>query len=150
MGNIGRTLNALARCDALIATIWLGLVAKRAALLAFAALFAIFFLVMANAAGFIGLSTLVEPLWAAIGVAGADLAIALLLLLMMARVRPGRDFAVALELHSSVLAQLAAAAGNSTAQLAALLGNPLDRASRGLFMALASALINRVRPKKAG
>jgi hypothetical protein len=147
--SFSRATSALIRADSLIAMIWFNVAAKRAALLALAVLAAIFALAMLNAGGFIGLAPLIGQLWAVIAVAGADIAISLCLLMLMTRVRPGRDLDLALELHAGAVEQLAGAAGSPLSQFTTIVRNPLDSAGRGFLVQLGIMLIKMLWPKKA-
>ncbi len=122
MEKLTRSLRALARADALIATIWLTVAAKRGALLGLAALVAALGFGMLDAAGYFALEPPIGPLWAAMSVAGADFLIAVILLVAASTVRPGRDLDLALELRDNAFEQIAASAAN-----------PVDLAGRALL-----------------
>jgi hypothetical protein len=133
MEKLTRSLRALARADTLIATIWLTVAAKRGALLALAALIAALGFGMLNAAGYFAIEPHIGPIWAAVVVAAVDFLIAVVLLVVAAYVRPGRDLDLALELRDNAFEQIAAVAANP-ADIAtqALLGPLMGIVSRQL------------------
>ncbi len=134
MEKLSRGLKALARADTLIVTIWLAVAARRAVLLALAALIAALGFGMLDAAGYLALEPRLGALGAAACVAGADFVIAAILLFAALAVRPGRDLELALELRD-----------NATEQLAAMAANPVDLAGRAMLGPLTGLILRSLR-----
>jgi hypothetical protein len=101
-----RDLQVLRKADMLIGKIWLNLLARRLGLFVFAALIGVFGLGMANVAGYNGLQNSLGTVWAAGMVALIDFAIALIVLLLAVRSRPGPEIDLALEVRKTALDQL--------------------------------------------
>lgn len=134
MERLSRGARAFARAETLIATIWFTVAAKRAALLALAALVAALGVAMLDAAGYLALEPRVGPAWAALCVAGGDFAIAAILAFAASRVRPGRDLDLALELRSQAVEQFGG-----------LAANPIHLVGRALIGPLAGLLLQLLR-----
>jgi hypothetical protein len=137
MDKLTRALRALFHADTLIATIWLRVVGRQAALFVIAGLTAIFGLGLLNVAGYLAIAPIISPIWAALGMAGADLLIAALVLSIAVRAKPGRDLGLALELRD-----------NAIENLSMLARNPLALAGNALVVPLLTGLVKGLRPKK--
>jgi hypothetical protein len=120
MDNLVRHLRILWRADSIIADIYLRLLVTRSGLISFAGLIAVFGLLMLNVAGYLALEQLWGRIWAAIAVASIDFAISLLLVVMAARSKPGRELDLALEVRGIALRGLENEVSSLQAELVAL------------------------------
>src|SRR5208283_5687081 len=98
-----RDLHLLQKADSLIGRIWLGVLARRFGLFAFAGLIAVFGLGMANVAGFYALQVSAGPIWGAAIVAFVDLVIAAIVLLVAANARPGPEIDLAFDVRKMAI-----------------------------------------------
>src|SRR5579872_1538295 len=114
-------LQVLRKADVLIAKIWLHLLARRSGLIAFAGLISMFGLGMANLAGFYALQTPVGPVWAATIVAAVDLVIAVIVLLVAGKSRPGADLDLAMDVRRMAIESIQADAGDLKLTMDAML-----------------------------
>ena len=156
-----RDLQVLRKADMLIGKIWLNVLARRLGLFVFAALIGVFGLGMANVAGYNGLQNSLGTVWAAGMVALIDFAIALIVLLLAVRSRPGPEIDLALELRKTALDQLHEDARdlkltieamgqeirNVKQNVAALVHNPLDVAAEKLLVPAALSMLRGLRSK---
>lgn len=164
MDNVIRNLQVLWRADTIIADIHLRMLLTKSGLRAFAALIAAFGLLMLNVTAFFALEQYWGRVWAAAAVSGADLLVALILVLIAARARPGRELDLALEVRRSALDALEAEArvvqqelsgmrdeiGKIRTTVTQFINNPLDAALSSLVVPLAGALVRTLRrPDKA-
>ncbi len=94
-----RDLQLLRKADSLIGKIWVGVIAQRFGLFAFAALISVFGLAMANVAVLYALEAPVGRVGAAASIAAADLAIAALVVLLARRREPGPELQLALDVR---------------------------------------------------
>lgn len=143
-----RHLRVLARADGIIAEIRLRAFATRAGLTAVAALIALFGLVMLGIAAYLGLERVVGPIWAAVAIGAAALALATILVWAAGRVTPGRDLAIAEQLRDSATEALAADVRAVEAEVlgfARAIRHPLDGALPGLVLPLATMLLKTLR-----
>jgi hypothetical protein len=157
-----RDLQVLRKADVLIAKIWLNVVLRRAGLVAFAGLIAVFGLGMANVAGFYGLQAPVGPVWAAAIIALADLAIAGIVLLVASKMQPGRELELALDVRQMAIGSLQTDARDLTiaiegignevkavkANIARMVQHPLDVAANKLLIPAALSILRGMRSKK--
>jgi hypothetical protein len=101
--NVVRHLRILWRADSIIADIYLRLLVTRSGLLSFAGLIAVFGLVMLNVAGYLALGQQWGQIWAAVAMALIDFVISLVLVVIAARTKPGRELDLALEVRGIAL-----------------------------------------------
>jgi len=155
-------LQVLRKADVLIAKIWFHLLARRSGLIAFAGLIAMFGLGMADLAGFYALQATVGPVWAAAIVAGIDLVIAAIVLLIASRSHPGAELDVALDVRRMAVESIQTDARDLKLTMDALLSelksvrsnitqlvqNPLDVAAQKLLIPAALSILRGVRSKK--
>src|SRR5208282_4462753 len=98
--NVLRNLRVLWRAESIVAEIRLHVIAARSGLRAFAGLIALFGLAMLNLAGYFALARWWEPVWAASAVAVVDFAVAGVLVLVAAQMKPGRELDLAVEVRN--------------------------------------------------
>ena len=157
-----RDLQVLRKADILIGKIWLNVLARRLGLFAFAGLIGVFGLGMANVAGYHALQSSLGVIWAATVVAVADFAIALIVLLVGSRTRPGPEIEVAFEVRRTALESIQEDARdlkltidtlgqeikNVKQNITAVVHNPLDVAAEKLLVPAALSLLRGLRSKK--
>ena len=157
-----RDLQILRKADLLIGKIWLNVLARRLGLFAFAGLIGVFGLGMANVAGFYALQNSLGVIWAATVVAIMDFAIALIVLLVGSRTRPGPEIDVAFEVRRTALESIQEDARdlkltidtlgqeikNVKQNITAVVHNPLDVAAEKLLVPAALSLLRGLRSKK--
>ena len=157
-----RNLQVLRKADILIGKIWLNVLARRLGLFAFAGLIGVFGLGMANVAGFYALQNSLGVIWAATVVAIMDFAIALIVLLVGSRTRPGPEIDVAFEVRRTALESIQEDARdlkltidtlgqeikNVKQNITAVVHNPLDVAAEKLLIPAALSLLRGLRSKK--
>ena len=157
-----RNLQVLRKADILIGKIWLNVLARRLGLFAFAGLIGVFGLGMANVAGFYALQNSLGVIWAATVVAIMDFAIALIVLLVGSRTRPGPEIEVAFEVRRTALESIQEDARdlkltidtlgqeikNVKQNITAVVHNPLDVAAEKLLIPAALSLLRGLRSKK--
>jgi Putative Actinobacterial Holin-X, holin superfamily III len=157
-----RDLQVLRKADILIGKIWLNVLARRLGLFAFAGLIGVFGLGMANVAGYYTLQNSLGVIWAATVVAIMDFAIALIVLLVGSRTRPGPEIDVAFEVRRTALESIQEDARdlkltidtlgqeikNVKQNITAVVHNPLDVAAEKLLVPAALSLLRGLRSKK--
>jgi hypothetical protein len=157
-----RDLQVLRKADILIGKIWLNVLARRLGLFAFAGLIGVFGLGMANVAAYYALQNSLGVIWAATLVAIADFAIALIVLLVGSRTRPGPEIDVAFEVRRTALESIQEDARdlklaidtlgqeikNVKQNITAVVQNPLDIAAEKLLVPAALSLLRGLRSKK--
>jgi len=157
-----RNLQVLQKADFLIARIWLNDVVRRAGLLAFAGLVAVFGLGMANVGGFYALQGPVGSVWAAAIMALLDFVLAAIVLLAARKSEPGPEIELAFETRKIALETVQAdthelklaidAVGEDLKTLrtsvAQFVQNPLDAAAQKLLVPAALLMLRGVRSKK--
>lgn len=157
-----RDLQVLRKADVLIGKIWLEILLRRAGLIAFASLIAVFGLGMANVAGFYALQTSIGAAWAAAAVAVVDLVVAALLLLIASKSRPGPELELAFEVRKMAVESIEADARdlkltieavgqelkNVRTNITKLAHNPLDVAARKLLVPAALSILKGMRSRK--
>jgi hypothetical protein len=155
MDNLVRNLRVLWRAESIIADIRLRQMAMRSGLRGIAALLGAFAYVMGNVAVFLALTQAWGSIWAASLVAAGNLLLAILLLTIAERSKPGREMELALEVRNGALQALESDAVLIQQQLVdlrdevrgvrqAIVGfvrHPLDSVLPGLLAPLASAVI---------
>ena len=159
MDNVIRNLQVLWRADRIIADIHLRQLVKRSGLSAFAALIAAFGVLMLNVTGFFALEQDWGRVWGAAAVSGGDLVIALVMALIAAWSKPGRELDLAHEVHRSALEALEVEArvvqqelsgirdevGRIRTTVAQFMDHPLDAALSGMVVPLAGALVRSLK-----
>jgi hypothetical protein len=120
MDNVVRHLRILWRADTIIADIYLRLLVTRSGLVAFAGLVAVFGLLMLNLAGYLALEQVWGRISAAVAMGLVDLVLALVLIMIAARTKPGRELDLALEVRGIALRGLEDEAAAVQAELVAL------------------------------
>jgi hypothetical protein len=160
--NIVRDLQVLGKADSLIGRIWLNVMVRRFGLFALAGLVAVFGLGMANVAGFYGLQQSWGPVWAAAIIAGADLVIALIIVLLGRGVRPGPEIELAFDVRKMALEAIQTDArglkdtvdylGQQIRQtkdtIAGFVQHPLSAATDQLLVPAILSILRGLRPKK--
>ncbi|MDQ0505543.1 hypothetical protein [Xanthobacter agilis] len=146
-----RNVRVLLRADLIIAEIHLRQVATKSGFYAVAGVVGGFGLVMLGIAGFLALETLYGPILAAIITGGGALVLAVLLALIAAQVKPGRELGLANEVHAAALAAVnndLQVAGAGVSRLAAFVRNPLDSALPAVVLTLLNTLLKGFRRKE--
>ncbi len=164
MDSIVRNLRVLWRAESIIADIRLRQVATRSGLRGVAALLGAFAYLMGNLAFFFALEQAWGSIWAAALVGVANLLLAIVLLVVAERSRPGREMELALEVRNTALQALEADAQVVQQQLAelrdevrgvrqAIVGfvrHPLDAVLPGMLVPLAGAVIKGLKKADEG
>lgn len=159
MDNIVRNLRVLWRAESIIADIRFRQMMTRSSLRGAAALLGLFAYGMANLAAFFALDQAWGPIWASVAVALGNLAVALLLLTIAERAKPGREMELALEVRNSALQALETDAQAVQSQLTelrdevrgmrqAIIGfvrNPIDSIVPAMLVPLAGAVIKNLK-----
>jgi len=159
MDSIVRNLRVLWRAESIIADIRFRQVMTRSSLRGAAALLALFASVMGNLAVFFALEGSWGPIWAAGLVALGNLVVAILLLLVAERSKPGREMDLALEVRNSALQALETDARAIQIQLTdlrdevrgmkqAVVGfarHPIDSVLPAMLVPLAGAVIRNLK-----
>ena len=157
-----RDLEVLRKADFLIGKIWVSVFVRRLGLVAFAGLIGVFGLGMANVAGYNALQQSIGPVWAAAAMAVVDFAIAVVVLLVAGRSRPGPEIDVALEVRRMALDSIQEDARDLKLTLSSLgdevrgvketvtrlVHNPLDVATEKLLVPAALSVLRGLRTKK--
>lgn len=146
-----RNLRALLRANAIIADIQLQNLAVRLGLQAFAALIAVFGLLLLELAAYWALKDLWSPVSAAIALAAANFAIAIVLLLIAVWRKPGRDLEVAREVHSAAIQGLQADARALQGEVVSLTNavkHPFETVVPAAIVPLVTMLLQSLRRKK--
>ncbi len=161
--NLIRDLQVLRKADFLIGKIWLGVLARRFGLFAFAGLIAVFGLGMAHVAGFYALQASAGPIWGAAIVAIVDLVIAAIVLQVAANARPGPEIELAFEVRNMAIDAIQGDARDLKltvdalgqeirevkANIVGFAHNPLDVAAQKLLVPAALSIIKGMRSKRA-
>lgn len=162
MDNVVRNLRVLWRAESIIADIRLRQLVARSGLRAAAAFLGLFAFLMANLAVFFALQEIWGSIWAAAAVGGVNFVLALVLLMIAERMKPGREMDLALEVRNMALQSLEEDAQSVQMQLTelreevrgvrqAIVGfvrHPLDAVLPGMLVPLAGAVIKGL--KKSG
>jgi len=157
-----RDLQVLHKADFLIGRIWVNVLVRRLGLFAFAALIAVFGLGMANVAGFYALQASVGAVWAATIIAGIDLVIAAIILLVGSNCRPGPELDLAFEVRKMAVEAVQVDARDLKLTLEAvgqqvksakesitgIVQNPLDVAAQKILIPAALSIVRGLRSKK--
>jgi len=137
-------LRTILRANSIIADIHARHLVARSSLTGFAALIAGFGLLMLGLAAYFALERILGPVWAAASVGLANCVIALALVVIASRIRPGRDLELAREVHRTAMDALMADGRAVEAEIASFkqaFHHPLDSMLPGLIVPLATVLI---------
>jgi hypothetical protein len=143
-------LRAILRANSIIADIHARHLVARSSLTGFAALIAGFGLLMLDLAAYFAVERVLGPVWAAASVGLANCAIALVLVLIASRIRPGRDLELAREVHRTAMDALMADGRALETEIAGFkqaFRHPLDSVLAGLIVPLATILIQIIQKK---
>jgi hypothetical protein len=145
--SIAVNLRAILRANSIIADIYARHLVARSSLTGFAALIAAFGLL---SAAYFALERIVGPVWAAASVGLANCVVALVLVLIASRIRPGRDLELAQEVHRTAMEALISdgrALETEVASFKQAFRHPLDSLLPGLIVPLATILIKIIEKK---
>jgi hypothetical protein len=148
--SIVANLRALLRANSIIADIHARHLVARSSLTGFAMLIAAFGLLMLGVAAYFALERIVGPVWAAASVGLANCAIALVLVVVASRIKPGRDLEFAREVHRTAMEALISdgrALETEITSFKQTFRHPLDSVLPGLIVPLASILIKIIQKK---
>lgn len=140
MNRISRNLSIILRTERMIARRQMEITVRQIGLVAFAALVSLIALVMLNMAAFYALDARLSPQWAALLVALGNLALALVLVVIAGRLKPGRELEPVTELRDLAIAELEADAEAAVAEARELSENVRRIARDPLGAALPSLL----------
>lgn len=146
--NLVQSLRSLARADSLIADLTFRSRMSQIALQAAALVIALFGVIMLFLAGYLWLSESLGRVWAALIVALASILLALGLLLVASRRRPGKEIELAREMHNTALESLVSEVRRTgdASPIGFLLGRgSLDRALIGMIGPLSLMLLRMLR-----
>ena len=149
--NLFRNLRVLWRADAIIAQMQLQHQLTGLGLRALAALIAAFGLLMLELAAYFALVQTWSAIVAAVVLAAVNFAIALIIILIAARRKSGRDMELALDLHKSAMAALqsdAAALQANFASVRSAFTHPLDSTLAALVVPAAGLLIRTLKKSR--
>ncbi|MFC1455958.1 phage holin family protein [Microvirga arabica] len=155
MDNLVRNLRVLWRAESIIADIRFRQMMTRSSLRGIAALLGAFAFLMGNLALFFALEQAWGTIWAAVLIGLANLLLAIILLVVAERSKPGREMELALEVRNMALQSLETDAQAIQQQLSdfrnevrgvreAVVGfvrHPLDSVLPGMLVPLAGAVI---------
>ena len=148
-------LQALSKVEALIARIWLQVLARRFTLFALAGLIAVFGLGMADLAGFFPLQAALGPVWAAALVALADFILAAIIALGALSVKPGPELELATDIRKMAIKSLQEDARGFEQQIrdakdtiSGLVSSPLEAAAQRLLIPAVLAIVRGLRSRR--
>ena len=145
---ITRSLQLLAKADSRIADITFRHRLSQVALRATALVIVLFGLIMLGIAGYEWLRTLWGPIIAALAIALASFLLALIVAIVAAYIKPGRELELAREMHSAALEALIADGerlGDDLLPLRGLLSGSFDRTLLSLARPLIALLVRFLR-----
>jgi hypothetical protein len=148
--SIMANLRALLRANSIIADIHARHVLTRMSLTGFAALIGAFGVLMLGLAGYFALERILGPVWAAASVGLANCVIALVLVFVASRTKPGRDIELAREVHRTAMDALLAdgrALETEIADFKQGFRHPLDSVLPSLIVPLAGIIIKIIQKK---
>src|ERR1700736_6662435 len=148
--SIVANLRAILRANSIIADIHARHLVARTSLTGFAALIGAFGLLMLGVAGYLALESVVGAVWAAVSVGLANCAIALVLVVVASRIKPGRDLELAREVHRTAVEALISdgrALESEVADFKQAFRHPLDSVLPSLIVPLASIIIKIIAKK---
>ncbi len=163
MDRIIRNLRVLWRAESIVAEVRMRQMVARVGLRTAAVALGLFGVMMGNLAVFFALQQVWGPIWAAATIGGLNIAVALLLFLVAAKMHAGRDLDVALEVRDLALRELETDAQALQAQITGIgdeirgmkqtlgdvIRHPLDAALPQLLVPLAGAVIKALRRSTA-
>lgn len=144
MDNLVRNLRVLWRADSILADIKLRQVLFRSGVNAFAALIAVFGLLMMEFAAYFALVQFWNAILAATTLGLGNFVIAMLLTLIASRRGHGRELELAMEVHKSAIEALQADVERAEIEFGAIISairHPLDGALAGMIVPLAGTLL---------
>jgi hypothetical protein len=155
LDNLVRNLRVLWRAESIIADIRFRQLVTRSSLRGIAILLGVFAYLMGNLAVFFALQQIWSSVWAAAAIAAANILLAIILIAIAERARPGREMDLALEVRNMAIDALEADAQVIQDELSelrdevrgmkqALVGfvrHPLDTVLPGMLVPLAGAVI---------
>jgi hypothetical protein len=148
--SIVANLRALLRANSIIADIHARHLVARTSLTGFAALIGAFGLLMLGLAGYFALERILGPVWAAASVGLANCVIALVLVFVASRIKPGRDLELAREVHRTAMDGLLAdgrAVETEIADFKQAFRHPLDSVLPNLIVPLAGIIIKIIQKR---
>ncbi|MGJ4888100.1 phage holin family protein [Bradyrhizobium sp. HKCCYLRH3099] len=143
--NVVKHLRLLWRTDRVIADIRLRHLLVGLGLRAFAALIAVFGLLMFELAAYLGLVQITSAVVAAAALGGCNIVIAALLLIIASRAPSGRELELANEIHSSSMDALQLEARSFQSQVSNLINHPLNNLIPLLIVPIATMIIKTLR-----
>ncbi|MFS8039048.1 hypothetical protein ACI7BZ_19175 [Xanthobacter sp. AM11] len=153
MDTLVRNLRILLRADLIIAEIHLRRLTAKSGLYAFAALVGGFGAVMLGIAGFLALEQVYGPILAATISGAAGMVLAVLLVLVGASLKPGRELDVANEVHTVALEAVSRdlkAAEAGVSRIVGIVRNPFDSALPAVLMQVFGMVLKAVRGRSSG
>lgn len=153
MDTLTRNLRILLKADLIIAELAVRRIATRSALYVFAGIAAAFAFGMLAFAGFLLLEEAYGTKAAAAICGGAGLVVALLLVLVAAAIKPGREDDVATAVHEAALQAVSAdlkVVGGQAQRLAAFVRSPFDTALPSIALAIFGYVMKLLRGRGGG
>jgi len=143
--NVAKHLRLLWRTDRVIADIRLRHLLVGLGLRAFAALIAVFGLLLLELAAYLTLVQIASAAQAAAALGACNFVIAAVLLLIAARPPSGREIELANEIHDSSIEALQVEARSLQSQVSSLINHPLNNLIPLLIIPLATMIIRHLR-----
>ncbi|CCD84442.1 conserved hypothetical protein [Bradyrhizobium sp. ORS 285] len=143
--NVAKHLRLLWRTDRVIADIRLRHLLVGLGLRAFAALIAVFGLLMLELAAYLALVQVTSAVLAAAALGGCNFVIAAVLLILASRAPSGREIELANEIHSSSMDALQLEARSLQADISNIVNHPLNKLIPLLVVPLATMVIRALR-----
>ncbi|NPU67552.1 phage holin family protein [Bradyrhizobium sp. 83012] len=143
--NIAKHLRLLWRTDRVIADIRLRHLLVGLGLRAFAALIAVFGLLMLELAAYLALVQITSAVVAAASLGACNFVIAAILLAVAARAPSGRELELASEIHSSSMDALQLEARSLQSQISSVINHPLNRLIPLLIVPFMTFIIKTLR-----
>jgi hypothetical protein len=143
--NVAKHLRLLWRTDRVIADIRLRHLLVGLGLRAFAALIAVFGLLMLELAAYLALVQITSAVVAAASLGACNFVIAAILLAVAARAPSGRELELANEIHSSSMDALQLEARSLQSQISSVINHPLNRLIPLLIVPLVTFIIKNLR-----
>ncbi len=140
MTRISRNIHVLLRTERMIARRQTDMALRQAGLYAFAGLVALIGLVMLNVAAFHALRTTTSPQMAALAVAGGNFVLALILVFIGSRTKPGKELEPVIELRDLAMSEIETDVETAVAEARELSDNVRRIARDPLGSALPSIL----------
>ncbi|MGC2776254.1 MAG: phage holin family protein [Bradyrhizobium sp.] len=147
--NVIKHVRLLWRTDRMIADIRLRHLLVGLGLRAFAALIAVFGLLMFELAAYLALVQVTSAVVAAAALGACNLAIAAILLALASRAPSGRELELANEIHSSSMDALQLEARSLQSHISSVINHPLNKLIPILIVPLATMIIRNLRSHDA-